>query len=54
MSRYQIVYSKRGLSLTTWKNDMESARTLANEMRKAGYSVDVWEHTKDGARRTNL
>lgn len=54
MTRYQIVYSKRGYPLFTWADDAEHARKLADDLRKAGYSVDVWAHDQDGAQKTDL
>lgn len=51
MTRYQIVYSKRGYPLFTWADDAERARKLADDLRKAGYSVDVWAHDQDGAQK---
>lgn len=54
MSRYQIVYSKRGYPLTAWEDNADTARKFADGLRRDGYSVDVWEHTKDEARKTNL
>lgn len=54
MARYQIVYRKRGIPLTAWENDKATAHKFADGLRKAGYSADVWEHTKDGARKTDL
>lgn len=53
-TRYQIVYSKSGHPLVVWKNDHESALQVAWQLRKLGYTVDVWEHTKDGARKSTL
>ena len=47
--RYQIVYCKRGWPLTTWADNADRARKLAEQLRSTGYSVDVWQHTKDGA-----
>lgn len=52
--RYQIVYCKRGWSLTTWADNVDRARKLAEQLRSTGYSVDVWQHTKDGAQKTNI
>lgn len=52
--RYQIVYCKRGLPLTTWANTADQARQLADQLRRVGYSVDVWQHTADGLRKTDL
>lgn len=54
MTRYQIVYSKRSSPLFTWADDAERARKLADDLRKAGYSVDVWAHNQDGAQKTSL
>lgn len=30
------------------------ARKLAEQLRSTGYSVDVWQHTKDGAQKTDI
>lgn len=54
MSRYQIAYIKRGAPLTTWVDDAETAHKFADGLRQAGYIVNVWEHTKGGARKTDL
>ena len=48
--RYQIVYSKAGTAQTTWKRNMKSAIKLADDLRTAGYTVTVAEHSKDGSR----
>lgn len=52
--RYQIVYCKRGWPLTTWADNVDRARQLAEQLRSAGYSVDVWQHIKDGAQKTDI
>lgn len=52
--RYQIVYCKRGWPLTTWTDNVDRARKLAEQLRSTGYSVDVWQHTKDGAQKTDI
>lgn len=52
--RCQIVYCKRGWPLTTWVDNADRARKLAEQLRNAGYSVDVWQHTKDGAQKTDI
>ena len=36
------------------REDAENAQKLANNLRKAGYSVDVWAHAHDGAHKTDL
>ena len=54
MKRYQILYNKAGFPLCVWKSSEEEARSFANRFRAAGYSVDVWEHTATGARKTNI
>ena len=54
MSRYQISYIKRGVSLTVWSDNKDNAHKMAGGLRKAGYIVDVWVHTKTGARKTDL
>ena len=43
-----------GFPLCVWKSSEEEARSFANRFRAAGYSVDVWEHTETGARKTNI
>ena len=52
--RYQIVYMKRGFPLTTWANSADRAHQLAEQLRRVGYSVDVWQHTEKGSRKTDL
>lgn len=52
--RYQIVYNKTGWPLTVWKDDEAAARKMAASLRKAGYSVTVWAHTAEGARKTDI
>ena len=52
--RYQIVYCKRGWPLTVWADNVDGARKLAEQLRNAGYSADVWQHTKDGAQKTDI
>lgn len=54
MKRYQILYNKAGFPLCVWKSSEEEARSFANRFWAAGYSVDVWEHTETGARKTNI
>lgn len=54
MTRYQIVYLKHGYPLTCWADNEGDARKMADRLRKAGYSVDVWEHTKTSAHKTDL
>lgn len=54
MTRYQITYIKRGVSLTVWVDDKDNAKKMADSLRKGGYIVDVWAHTQDGARKTGL
>ena len=54
MSRYQIVYSKRGTPLTTWMDDPDRAKTFADSLRAAGYTVDIWSHNRDGAKKIDL
>ena len=54
MKRYQILYNKAGFPLCVWTSSEEEARSFANRFRAAGYSVDVWEHTATGARKTNI
>lgn len=51
---YQIVYMKRGFPLTTWASSAERAHQLAEQLRRVGYSVDVWQHTERGSRKTDL
>lgn len=52
--RYQIVYCKWGWPLTAWADNVDGARKLAEQLRSTGYSVDVWQHTKDGAQKTDI
>lgn len=50
MTRYKIVYSKRGGVMATWESTPDEARARAQLLREAGYSVDIWECTDTGAR----
>ena len=52
--RDQIVDCKQGWPLTTRADNADRARKLAEQLRNAGYSVDVWQHTKDGAQKTDI
>lgn len=54
MTRYQIVYSKRGYPLVAWADDADTAHKKADDLHRVGYSVDVWAHTKGGAHKTAL
>lgn len=51
--KYQIVYMK-STPMTTWAADLERAQQLAEQLRRVGYSVDVWERTSSGIRKTNI
>jgi len=54
MVRYQIIYNKRGFPLVSWADDAGTAHKKAEDLRRVGYSVDVWAHTKDSAHKTAL
>lgn len=54
MKRYQIVYSKRGMPLTTWENSPEAAHKRAEDLRKVGNTVTVWECADKANRKTEL
>lgn len=54
MVRYQIVYSKTDFPLAFWSDSEEDARIKSANLRKYGYSVQVWLHTTEGASMTNL
>jgi hypothetical protein len=54
MERYQICYTKGTVPMESWNSDKENAKKLADSLRKAGYTVQVWAHTKDGAHKTDL
>lgn len=51
--KYQVVYTKPNSEhpLQTYKPTKEDAFALAEQLRAAGYGVDVWEHSEAGARR---
>lgn len=49
MSRFQVVYIKHSAPCVFWTSSKIAAAMFADGRRKAGYIVDVWEHTKDGA-----
>lgn len=48
--RYRILYDKRGLPLTAWRDTLAESSELAQRLRLYGYSVDVWEVSPEGAR----
>lgn len=48
--RYQIIYSKSGLPMTTWASSLDSATATAARLTRLGYEVTVAEHTKDGSK----
>lgn len=52
--RYQVAYTKGNAPLSIWRYSIEATKDLANLLRKAGYFVTVWEHTKDGSRMTEI
>ncbi len=55
MSRYQVVFSKTCVSHTFWTDSKEKAGSMAKHLHVAGYhNVEVWEHAKDGAHKTDL
>lgn len=54
MYRYQIVYSKHGTPLTIWMDDPNKAKKFTDELRTAGYIVDVWVHSRTGAKKIDL
>ncbi len=49
--RYQVIYSKNGLyPAHHWCDSLDDANAKAAMWKKAGYNVDIWEHTKSSAR----
>ena len=54
MYRYQIVYNKRGTPLTVWMDDPNKTKKFADGLRTAGYTVDIWSHSRDGAKKIDL
>lgn len=50
MRRYKILYSKRGAPMVRFADSPEEADQIANNLRRHGYSADVWELDKNGAR----
>lgn len=49
MSRFQVVYIKHGAPCVFWTSSKVAAAMFAEARRKAGFTVDVWEHAKAGA-----
>lgn len=46
MTRYQLIFSKTGVSHTLGADDMEQALRMAEGLRKGGFHyVEVWAHT---------
>ena len=54
MSRYRIIYNKRGYPLTSWAKTAEEAHETAEKLRFIGYYVTVWEYTETGSKKMNL
>ena len=54
MARYQITYTKGNAPLVAWADTLEAAQVKADQLRRVGYAVMVWEHTKAGARKADI
>ncbi len=54
MARYQITYTKGNAPLVAWADTPEAAQVKADQLRRVGYAVMVWEHTKAGARKADI
>jgi len=50
MKRHKILYSKRGAPMVRFADSPEKADQIAGNLRRYGYSADVWELDKNGAR----
>ena len=50
MSRYQLVYNKRGFPMSTWHDCAAIACKLALDLRCFGYTTSVWEHENNEVR----
>lgn len=53
MDRYRVIYSKghSDTVLSTWCKGEAEAKAKADALKRTGYTVDIWEYTKDGARK---
>lgn len=49
--RYRMTYIKGAMTIpcSRWVNTPEEAERLAEQYRKVGYLVNIWEYDKDGA-----
>lgn len=54
MARYQITYTKGNAPLVAWADTLEAAQAKADQLRRSGYTVDVWQHTTAGARKADI
>lgn len=50
MARYEVVYSKRGYPASVWCNTVTQATDKTKGLESIGYTVTIWEHTKQGAK----
>lgn len=47
--KYMVVYTKTN-PIITYRPTLEAAQALAAQLRRVGYSVDIWEFTANGSR----
>lgn len=47
--KYMIVYCKTTPAIS-YRNTLEAAQDLAQQLKRCGYTVDIWEQDAKGAR----
>ena len=47
--RYMIVYCKTAPAIS-YRDTIEGARDLAQQLKRCGYTVEIWEQDAEGAR----
>ena len=47
--KYMIVYCKTTPAIT-YRNTIEAAQDLAQQLKRCGYTVEIWEQNAEGSR----
>lgn len=47
--KYMIVYCKTAPTIA-YRNTLDAAKDLAQQLKRCGYTVNIWEQDAEGAR----
>lgn len=47
--KYMIVYCKTTPAIT-YRNTIEAAQDLAQQLKRCGYTAEIWEQSAEGSR----